>query len=63
MTAAKLFVELLVLAAKLLVALPIIAFGVAVCTNIYFDIRLKYVIRLGSPYIEKTAESQEEHDS
>jgi hypothetical protein len=63
MTAAKLFVELLVLAAKLLVALPIVAFGVAVCTNIYFDIRLKYVIRLGSPYIEKTAESQEEHDS
>ena len=63
MTAAKLFVEILVLAAKLLVALPIIAFGVAVCTNIYFDIRLKYVIRLGSPYIEKTAESQEEHDS
>ena len=63
MTAAKLFVELLVLAAKLLVALPIVAFGVAVCTNIYFDIRLKYVIKLGSPYIEKTAESQEEHDS
>ena len=63
MTAAKLFVELLVLAAKLLVALPIVAFGVAVCTNIYFDIRLKYVIKLGRPYIEKTAESQEEHDS
>ena len=63
MTAAKLFVELLVLAAKLLVTLPIVAFGVAVCTNIYFDIRLKYVIRFGSPYIEKTAESQEEHDS
>lgn len=63
MTAAKLFVELLVLAAKLLVALPIVEFGVAVCTNIYFDIRLKYVIKLGSPYIEKTAESQEEHDS
>ena len=63
MTAAKLFVEILVLAAKLLVALPIVAFGVAVCTNIYFDIRLKYVIKLGSPYIEKTAESQGEHDS
>lgn len=63
MTAAKLFVELLVLAAKLLVALPIVAFGVAVCTDVYFSIRLKYVIRLGSPYIEKTAESQEEHDS
>ena len=63
MTAAKLFVELLVLAAKLLVALPIVAFGFAVCTNIYFDIRLKYVLRIGSPFVEKTAESQEEHDS
>lgn len=56
-------IGLFVLAAKLMVALPIVCFGVAICLNMYWETRLKYVMKIGGPFVEGSAKSQEEHES
>lgn len=56
-------IGLFVLAAKLIVALPIVCFGVAICLNMYWELRLKYVMKINGPFVEGSDKSQDKHVS
>lgn len=63
MTFQKFLIELFMLAAKLMISVPIVCFGFAICLNMYWETRLKYVMKIGGPFVEGSVKSQEEHES